>query len=266
MYKLLLVTAQAEIQALFQERLDWNQLGFRPPMIASSAQEAIEWLNSRPVDAVGYHLSKADAIPLARFLRYGRPSLPLFQVTAEEKLQATILKETRSLLDRLHGDFSDDYYDADAMLTMQRDELIRFLLTGQLHDWDHLLRELGLIRSRLNPQGPCLMYELDMPQGEVYLSEHHHAQQRLESALRNNFFGRYVDGIYYAVAVLTPRYIRLVCIPMQSEEPEDPKSFGERADEHVHDSILRIKEYLDLDLNITQSAWLDGLRALLKNA
>ena len=265
MYKLLLVTDRADIRAMFEEELNWNQLGFRPPMIASTAQEAIECLNTKAVDAVGYHLSKRDAIPLSQFLRYGRPSLPIFQVTEDAQMQATILRETRSLMDRLHADFSDDYYDPDAMLTLQRDELIRNLLTGQLHDWNHLVRELGLIRSRLNPEGACLVYDLDMPQGEVYLSEHRHAQQRLESALRNNFFGRYVDGIYYAVAVVTPRHIRLVCIPMQSEEPEDPKSFGERAEEHVHDSIQKIKEYLDLDIDITNSAWLEGLRGLLTN-
>ena len=266
MYKLLLVTDQKDIQELFQNQIDWLRLNCRPPMITASPQEAIEWLNTKAVDAVGYHLPKYDAIPLSRFLRYGRPSLPIFQVTADEDMQKTILDETRALLDRLHSDFADDYYDEDAMLTMQRDDLMHQLLSGGLHDPDYLERELQLIRSRLNARGACLLYDIDMPQGEVYLSEHHHAQQRLESALRNNFFGRYVDGIYYAVAVLSPRHIRLACIPMQSEEAESPQSFGERADEHVNESILKIKEYLDLDMHITQSAWLDGLQGLLTPA
>lgn len=266
MYKLLLVTDQKDIQDLFQNEIDWMRIGFRPPMITASPQEAIEWLNSKAVDAVGYHLPKYDAIPLSRFLRYGRPSLPIFQVTSDGAKQQVVLKETRLLLDRLHSDFSDDYYDADTMMTMQRDELMHQLLAGNLHDWDYLERGLQLIRARINPAGASLVYELDMPQGEVYLSEHHHAQQRLESALRNNFFGRYVDGIYYAVAVLSPRHIRVVCIPMHSEEAEDLQSFGERADEHVNASIQKIKEYLDLDMHVMESAWLDGLQGLLTPA
>lgn len=266
MYKLLLVTDRKDIQALFENEIDWPRFNCRPPLITASAQEAIEWLNSKAIDAVGYHLPKYDAIPLSRFLRYGRPSLPIFQVTEEAETQKTILKETCILLDRLHSDFADDYYDEDAMLTMQRDELMHQLLAGKMHDWDYLLRGLQLIRTRLNPQAPSLLYEIDMPQGEVYLSEHHHAQQRLESALRNNFFGRYVDGIYYAVAVLSPRHIRLVCIPMHSEETEDIHSFEERADEHVNESIFRIKEYLDLDMHVMESSWLEGLEGLLTPA
>ncbi|MBE5787093.1 MAG: hypothetical protein E7324_06085 [Clostridiales bacterium] len=263
MYKLLLVTDQKEIQALFQNDIDWRAHNCHTPLITASAQEAIEWLNSKAIDAVGYHLPKKEAIPLSRFLRYGRPSLPIFQVTENADMQHMILKETRILLDRLHADFSDDNYDADAMLTLQRDDLIHRLLAGEMQDWSQLKRDLRLVRARVNPEGACVLYEIDMPQGEVYLSEHKHAQERLERALRNNFFGRYVDGIYYAVAVLSPRHIRLVCIPMLSEEEEDPQSFGERADEHVRDGIQQIKEYLDLDMTITESAWLDGLSPLL---
>ena len=178
-----------------------------------------------------------------------------------------MLGELVRLLNRLRADFSDDYYDEETMLTMQRDELVRNLLAGQLHDYDVLERELKLIRSRIDPARTGLLYEIDLPQGDVYLSEHRgHAQQRLESALRNNFFGRYVDGIGYAVAVLTPRHIRLVCMPMQSDIPETAEAFAQRADEHVHDSIQRIKEYLDLDMTIMQTLWLDGLKELLTPA
>ena len=97
MYKLLLVTDREEIQALFQNDIDWRALNCHTPLITASAQEAIEWLNSKAIDAVGYHLPKAEAIPLSRFLRYGRPSLPIFQVTADAGTQQTILTETRVL-------------------------------------------------------------------------------------------------------------------------------------------------------------------------
>lgn len=265
MYKLLLVTDQESIRALFENQIDWASLDCRKPQIAATAEEAIALLNSSPVDAVGYYLSKPAAVPLIRYLRYGRPSLPIFEVCDQPEKQLPVLRETRALLDRLHADFSDEYYDEDAMLTILRDELAHQMLAGEIKEWPALERSLKLIRARLDMQAPCVIYEMDMPQGEVYLSEHQHAQERLESALRNNFFGRYVDGIYYAVAVLTPRHIRLMCIPMQSDTPEDPAAFAARADEHIHDSLQQIKEYLDLDMTVVHSAWLQtGLRELIQ--
>ena len=168
------------------------------------------------------------------------------------------------VLDRLHADMTDEYYDEEAMLTLQRDELVHSLLAGEQKDWASVTRELKLVRAHVSLDKPCVLYEIDMPQGDVYLSEHSgQAQERLESALRNNFFGRYVEGIYYAVAVLTPRHIRVVCMPMHGQAPETRENFGKRTDEHVNDSIQKIKEYLDLDMNVSQSAWLDSVKDLL---
>ena len=262
MYKLLLVTDREDIQAMFRDGINWTDFNCREPLITASSHEAIELLNSKAIDAVGYHLPKQAAVELVKFLRYGRPSLPIFEVHSHANKQQVVLTEMRRILDRLHADIAEDY-DADAMLMLQRDELIHSLLAGELSDWDALERELKLIRARFDHTKQCILYEIDMPQGEVYLSEHYHAQRRLERALRNNFFGRAVDGIYYAVAVLAPRHIRLVCMPMQSEETEEAEAFAQRADEHVNDSIQMIKEYLDLDMQVAESAWLDSVKELL---
>ena len=264
MYKLLLVTDREDIQAMFRNQIRWGRLNCREPYMASDPQEAVDLLNSKAIDAVGYLITKQDAMPLTKFLRYGRPSLPIFQVCADPDTQMVALKQLVSVLDRLHSDFYDDYYDEEAMLTVQRDELVHALLAGELHDWDAVIREMKLIRSHVSLDQPCVLYEIDMPQGEVYLSEHQgHAQRRLESALRNNFFGRYVEGVYYAVAVLTPRHIRIVCMPMHGQEPETPEALGARTDAHIQESIQRIKEFLDLDMEITESAWLDSVKDLL---
>ena len=162
MYKLLLVTDQEDKIALLQHQIDWPSLGCRAPQIVRSAEAGVELLNSSAVDAVGYSL-KGDSTPLTRYLRYGRPSLPIFEVAEDFEKQRAILKETVQLLDRLHADFSDDYYDEDAMLTLQRDELVTQLLSGQLRDYAALERELRLIRSRVDAHGVCALYELDMP-------------------------------------------------------------------------------------------------------
>ena len=264
MYKLLLVTDRTDIQAMFRDKINWARLDCRAPYFAYGPQEAIDLLNSKAIDAVGYRLEKQDAFPLTKFLRYGRPSLPIFEVNDDPQKQMVALRQLTAVLNRLHSDIYDDYYDEEAMLTIQRDELVHQLLAGELTDWESVKREMKLIRSHVSLDQPCVLYDIDMPQGEVYLSEHRgHAQQRLESALRNNFFGRYVEGIYYAVAVLTPRHIRIVCMPMHGQEKETPEAMGKRTDAHIAESIQRIKEFLDLDMEVTRSAWMESLQGLL---
>lgn len=266
MYKLLIVTDREDIRQMFENEIDWAKLNFRSPRIVDNAESAIELINTKPVDAVGLHLPKAKAASLVRFLNYGRPSLPVFSVYAALDKQLNVLRDTSHLLDKLHQDFSEDTYDAETMLTMQRDELIHDMLSGEYGEWERVESLLSLTRIRINSKGTCVLYEIDMPQGDVFSDHHYHAQRRLERALRNNFFGRYVDGIYYAVAVLTPRHVRLVCIPMMNEAPEDAESFAARADEHVQDSISRIREYLDLDMEVRESAWLHGLQEFIEHA
>lgn len=264
MYKLLLVTDQENIRYMFQHQIDFAKLGCREPLIADTASEAIEYLGSRAIDAVGYFIDRKKGRELIHYLITSRPSLPIYKVVEDPEKQIQILTETRVVLNRLHADFADDYYDEETMLNMQRDELTHNMLCGRIDSWETLERGLKLIRSKADPYATCVLYEIDLPQGEVYVTEHSQAQERLESALRNNFFGRYVENIYYAVAVLTPRHIRLVCIPMVGREPEDKEVFAARADRHVQESIQKIKEYLDLDLRVMESAWLNGLKELIE--
>ena len=265
MYKLLIVTDREDIRQMFETQIDWASLGCRSPRMADTAEAAIELINTKAVDAVGLHLPKAKAAHLVRFLNYGRPSLPVFTVYSSLEKQMNVLKDTRRLLDKMHQDFADEGYDEETMLTIQRDEMIHGMLAGDYTEWDRLRSMLTLTRIRINAEATCVLYEIDMPQGDVFSDHHYHAQRRLERALRNNFFGRYVDGIYYAVAVLTPRHVRLVCIPMMNEAEEDAEAFAARADEHVQDSISRIREYLDLDMEVTESAWLNGLKEFIEN-
>ena len=267
MYKLLLATDRDDLRDMFLKNIDWKKAGFRSPLIASTAQEGIDLLNSKAVDAVGYCFEREDPRPLKRFLRYGRPSLPIYSVCDTPEKQMQVLREMTRVLDRLHADFSDDYYDEEAMLTIQRDELVHALLSESLKDWEAVKRSFKLIRSHVSLDHPSILYEIDMPQGDVYLAGHSgHAQERLESALRNNFFGRYVNGVYYAVAVLTPRHIRVVCMPMHGKEPESIEALGAMTDAHIQESIQKIKEYLDLDMTVVESAWLSSLQELLCSA
>ena len=267
MYKLLLVTDRDDLLTLFRDQIDWMRLNCRALYTAATPEEAITLLNTKAIDAVGYRFFAMDGMALTKFLRYGRPSLPIFQVCDNLENQVMVIRQTVAVLDRLHTDYADEYYDEEAMLTLQRDEMVHDLLAGEIQDWDALVREMKLVRAHVSLDEPCVLYEIDMPQGEVYLAEHRgHAQKRLESALRNNFFGRYVEGIYYAVAVLTPRHIRIVCMPMHGQAPQTQEELGKRTDDHIQESIQKIKDYLDLDMMVTESAWLTSVKDLLRTA
>lgn len=263
MYKLLLATDQKDIRDAF-ESYPWREMGFHLPLIASTSEEAIDLLNSRAIDAVGYHFEKKNGEALSHFLHYDRPSMAIFAVTHDESKQLVVLRELAEMMRRLHSDYADEPYDDEAMRTFMRDELTHSLLAGHIEDFAMAERQFKLLRSHISFTRPCMVYELDMPQGEVYMTMHHNGLERLERALRNNFFGRYIDRIYFAVAVLTPRHIRVAAIP-KGGESQDMEDFISRANLHMVDSIERIKEYLDLDINVDKCGMIQSLKAFSPN-
>lgn len=264
MYKLLLVTDQPGIRETLEKQVPWVALNCVGPLFAADAKEAIGLMEARAVDAVGCALPKEDERLLTAYLNERKPCLPVFELCADVQKQLVILSEARAVLNRLKADFSDEDYDEAAMLTLQQDELIHSLLAGQVEDLAALKRCLRLLRLRLDTDATCILYEIDMPQGDVYITEHQHAQVRLESALRNNFFGRCVEGVYYASAVLSPRRIRLVCIPLEGADITSRDALAARTDRRVQDGLMMMKEYLDLDVNVLRTAWLEkGLAELI---
>ncbi len=264
MYKILLATDREQIRSLFH-RQTWPFLGFSEPLYAGDSAKAISLLNSKAIDAIGFYFDAPMADELTKFLHYERPSLPVFMVCEDEEKQRTVLREMASVLNKMHSDMADAPYDDEMMRNMLRDELMHRLLSGEVEDFSVAERQLKLIRSHLSMTRPCKVYELDMPQGEVYVSEHTNAMERLERALRNNFFGRYVDRIYYAVAVLTPRYIRVAALP-QAGIDQEQHDFEARADSHVSESLGMIKEYLNLDIDIRGQGMIPTLRSFTESA
>ncbi len=252
MYKLLLTTDHPTVRELFETGIDFETLGFSKPIVVQTPEEAIDALKSKAVDACGFYLKNVDADPLLSFLQTERPTLPIFTVYAQKQKQLDVLKELQTLLDRLHLDFADEVYDEEAMMDIVREELVHSLLAGDIEKKEVVERWLQLIRSNIDPKKACILFELDMPQGEIYLSDRwHHGMERLENALRKNFFNRYQEDVYYGVAVLTNRHIRVVAIP-NKELKVTKAALNKTAKAHVLDTIEYIKEYLDLDINVQE--------------
>ena len=168
------------------------------------------------------------------------------------------------LLNRMHVDDADEPYDEKTVLATVRDDYTHRLLSGDIHDVELLKRGLKLIRMNVSIDRKCVLYELNMPSGESYLSMHaNDAKERLERALRNSFIGREVDNAYYGIAILSPTHIRVVAAPLSDEDSDNIEQFAEGTDRHMLESINRVKEYLDLELNIEASGLLDNLTCFI---
>lgn len=265
MYRLLLATDQSDVRNIFSAIDDWSSMGYTPIEIVTSAQAAVDYLCTYNPDAIGYSLNKIESARLHRHLLKSHPNLPIFQTQHSVEKQKQSLIEVRKTLDYMHSDISDEGYNEEDMINILRDELTHSLLAGDLSDDVTIRKRLLLCCSFVSPDKPFVLFEIDLPQGEVYLSESwHYGSERLEAALRNNFFGRCVDGIYYAVAVLTPRHIRIAACQRIDADDEELNTFCQRAERHVQETVADIKRYLSLDMQIEQVMVLDKLAVLTR--
>ncbi|MBQ7455769.1 MAG: hypothetical protein IJS53_04935 [Clostridia bacterium] len=263
MYRLLIATKESRMLDELNEAVSWNSLSFRPPMIVSTAEEAIETMETKRVDCVAYLLDSQEARKLSNYLNTMRPSLPVFELQRTVEGQTRIIRDMRRILDRVHADFSDEIVDEETVMAMLRDELMHRLLAGEIQDEETLRCQLQMLRAHLSPEKECVLYEFDLPQGEIYLNaQWRYGSERLENALRSNFFGRYYEDLYYIVAVLNPRLIRLVVCQRVDRENEPTESLVERADQHVTQTIENIKEYLGLDMVLLTRETIRNLCAL----
>ena len=263
MYRLLIATNEPSMLDEANASVEWASFNFRQPMVVGTAEEAIQTMETKRVDCVAYMLDSGEARTLSNYLNSVRPSLPIFEFRRDIAFQIRILQDMRRVLDRLHEDSSDEVLDEKTIMSMLRDELTHNLLAGEVSGENELRGRLQLLRSHLSLTRPCVLYEFDMPQGEVYLNfQWHYGTERLEKALRNNFFGRYYDDLYYQVAALTPRQIRLIACQRDDRENEPEENLVQLADQHVSQVVEQIKEYLGLDLVLTHRVVLPNLVAL----
>ncbi|NLD34899.1 MAG: hypothetical protein GX653_08325 [Clostridiales bacterium] len=266
MYKLLLVTDRDEVVEAFEHLTDLGDMMFAPVHIIRDAQQAIDYLERSAVDAVGYSFAYTDPGMLHQYLVEVRPSLPIFQPHHQQDDLRDELTRIRRFLDRMHADDSDEEYDEAAVLEYLRDELMHQLLAREIASPAELYSRLRLMRANLAQDRPAFLFDFDLPQGEVYLEGRwHYGRERLENALRSNFFGRYADNIYYGVAVLTPRHIRLIGCQRYDSPEEDVQEVSRRVQQHVQQKVADIKEYLDLDLDIEQFTVLRSLNDITGN-
>lgn len=262
MYKLLLATTRQETLDAFNGVPSWEAMGFRKPRIVAGAQEAIEALENYHVDGVAFDLPQEDG-QLMAYLAAEYPILPIFEACRKTTELVTSLKELRSLLNRTHADFSNDDFGEKDMLQLCRHDFLRELLNGQVKTRKDVEVHLRLLRSRMDPHKPCVVLDLAARAGDDFLSGRwHYGSERLEVALRN-FFGVELEGMRIVPSVMPDETIRLLCCPMLGAQVETD-SITALVTQHAEGAMEHVREYLDLDLHITNIHVLPQLTSLAR--
>lgn len=263
MYKLLLATNRQETLDAFQGIPSWESMGFRKPRIVAGAQEAIEALQNHHVDAVAFDLHAEEDAQLMAFLAEHYPILPIFEACRKTTGLVSAIKELRGLLNRTHADFSNDDFGEKDMLQICRHDFLRGLLGGQVKTKKDVEVHLRLLRSKMDPHKPCVVLDMATRPEDGFLSGRwHYGFERLEVALRN-FFGVELEGMRIVPSVLPDETIRLLCCPMLGAQVETD-SITALVTQHAEGAMAHVREYLDLDLQITNIHVLPMLTSLAR--
>ena len=248
MYKLLLATDRAEVLEAFGAVTVWESMGFRAPRIVNSVNGAIKSLKEHHADAIAFSFSGQDEALLMDHLDVFYPLMPIFSAEETPGGLEAVLLELRGLLSRTHADFSNDNFGVEDMLRICRHEYFRALLEERVSGEENVCRNLRLLRSKMDPEKPCVVVELGMPQDSDFLKGRwHYGTDRLEIALRN-FFGVEVAGMRMVAAVLPDERIYLLAGSMWGASHTD--SMTGTVSRHAQECIEHVREYLDLELTI----------------
>lgn len=249
MYKLLLATDRPEVLEAFQAYAGWETMGFRAPRIVTSVNAALKSLKEHHTDAIAFSFAgRDDEAMLMEHLRAFYPLLPIFTAANTLAELQAILQELRLLLSRVNADFSNDDFSAADIMQVCRHEFFRALLEGRVEGEDSVRRCLRLLRSRMDPDKPCVLAELSIPGESDFLKGRwHYGTERLEIALRN-FFGVELMGMRMLVAVLPDERIFLLAGSMVGAQTTD--SMTGVVTSHAQECIEHVQEYLHLDLTI----------------
>ncbi len=264
MYKLLLVTRDAQIRESFSGIQDLHRQMFEPITILDNAKDAAAMLKKGGTDAVGFALDEPEQRLLMEQILKDHPSIPIFSPRRRgEELRAE-LALTREYLDQLHADYSDYENDADMTLARLRNELVHKLLEEKILSREELKSRLLLSRSPLSDGSPCFLFEFDLPDGPQYLqSRWHHGFERLDLALHANFFGRIQGPLYCGSALLSGQTLRVIACAAGKLSEREVDLFSQRVQEQVLSTAHQIKDYMDLELVCTSFRVTDSLSALI---
>lgn len=266
MYKLLLVTNDQAVRDAFNA-VAWENMGFKQPRMAATAEEALASLKAFHSDAIAIALPEDEDARLNQRLLTMYPVLPVMDAPDKRGEVEIRTLELRKLLVRLNADISDDDYTSADQMMVVRHEYFRAMMDRRIPTARDVVRMLRLVRSKMDPNRPCVVAELKMPANSDFLrGRWHYGPQRLEMALRN-IFGVEVAGLRILACVLPGERIILLGCPMLGHELETAEnSMTGVISSHVQECIGHVDEFLGIELSIAAMNVLPALTAMAAEA
>ena len=253
MYRLLIVTEDPKMKEMITGMDGWQALGVKPPHLRATAEEAVEFLNSRHTDAIAVD----DTPEFEGFLSYlnkYHPDLPLFTLANTPDEQKMVLRELYSLLTRLNADDSNDEHDQSYRMDEQRERWMKKILCGLVPNEQDMKRQMKLHRCTEQLHTPCVLVRMEMTDDDGFMSERwHYGSERLEVALRN-FFGHQHDQMLMHVAVVSPQEVRILCYPADERGVSENAVF-----DYVQETADQVAHYLGLHMNVLDVSRVAGL-------
>lgn len=259
MYRLLVVTKEPRVQDMFAAMEGWEAMGFKPPRVRQSVEEAIESMKKHQIDAIAVDENPAFQ-PLIGNLNKTNPTMPIFEIAENADAQWAVCKEVYQLLAQLYADNSNDVHDKMYRFQLARERWIKKLLCGMAPTKKSILTHHRLLRCDETADAPCLYVRFHIPQGNSFIAERwHYGSDRLEVALRN-FFGQEHDFMRFYLAVLSPKEVRVMVCP-KPEYTNHKELEPEQALGFIQDTLEQIEDYLGLSMKLAEIRRIDGLTA-----
>lgn len=265
MYKLLLVSSDPAILDAYSQIKNWGQYGFREPRVAGSVEEAIETLQKHHADGIAFGMGETDNNRLGAFLAERYPLLPIVDacITREDIVRDLI--ELERFLTNINADTADERYDMAEQMQRIRHAYFRKMISGEVYEKDAVRRKLLILRSRMDPDSPCVLIRFALPVDANYLADRwHYGPDRLEIAMRN-FFGAELEGMRMLVSVLENDQIYLLACPMRGHERTDIQAMAELVTAHAEQCMDHVREYMDIDMRIDSVTPLSSVLALTEH-
>lgn len=254
MYRLLIVTGNQNVNDMISGMQGWEKLGFKPPRLRATTEEAVECMNRHHIDAIAVDNDPAFDGMIA-YLDERYPDLPMFQIAQDAPSQLQMMQEVSRLLNRLNADDSNDDRDKAFNMQIQRDRWLKKLVGGLVSSREELVRQMGLYRFHMPSDLPCVLARLEMSDEDGFMSVRwHYGSDRLETALRN-FFGSEYRHMLIHVAVVSPEEVRVLCYPASAEFDVSENIVHD----YMQETVEQIENYLGLHMNITSIHRMGGI-------
>jgi len=261
MYKLLLVSDREKVLEAFEQVDNWSFNGFQKPHIRHDLEGAKDSLQKHHADGIILAVEPEEEEKLLDYLQAEYPLLPIVEAGTTPAEVLEYLGELNVLLNRIRVDFSSDNFDEHAMMVRARRHFFRGLLGGKPVTQELMRRQLRLLRSRMDPNHPCVVMDLEQSalEEDRLVGRWQDSDHLLERELFQSFGGD-VKGFHVLPLVMKDGRVFVLAGALRGMEQED--DITEALDICVQEGLRHAEEYHGLHLGVKGIQILPSLYAL----